>query len=245
VEEATRLGIIVANTPEAVADDVAEHTIGLLLAVLHQIALHDRDVRNGIWDPRRLRPGWHLAGRTLGLVAFGHIARLVAQKMSGFGASLLAHDPYVDAKEMVRLGVRPATLADVLSQSDFVSVHCPLTKETHHLIAERELRSMKPTAVLINTSRGGTVDEAALFRALTNGWIAAAGLDVLDPEPPAPDNPLFQLPNVVITPHIAAYTDRYFANAWRDSVQVVLDLAHRRWPRWYVNHGVKPRWTLS
>ena len=245
IEAATAHGIIVANTPEAFNDGVSDHTIGLLLAVVRQIALQDRNVRAGTWDRYAGFPGWHLQGQTLGLIGFGHIARLVTRKLSGFEMTVLAHDPFVSAELMADHGVQAASMEEVLSGSDFVSLHCPLLDTTHKLIGERELRLMKPRAILINTSRGPVVDEAALFRALTEGWIAAAGLDVLVQEPPESDNPLFSLDNVVLTPHIAGYSDESLDNSWRLSVETVLDLAQGRWPRSYVNPGVKPSWQLQ
>ncbi len=242
---ATARGIIVANTPEAFNDGVSDHTIGLLLAVVRQIAIQDRLVRKGTWDRNAAFPGWHLQGQTLGLIGFGHIARLVTRKLSGYEMSVLAHDPFVSADVMAEHGVQAATMDEALSGSDFVSIHCPLLEETHNLIGARELRLMKPRAILINTSRGPVVDEAALLRALTEGWIAAAGLDVLVQEPAAADNPLFDLDNVVVTPHIAGYSDESLENSWRLSVETVLDLAGGRWPRSYVNPEVKPRWQLQ
>ena len=245
IEAATAHGIIVANTPEAFNDGVSDHTIALLLAVVRQIALQDRNVRAGVWGRTAGFPGWHLQRQTLGLIGFGHIARLVTRKLSGYEMTVLAHDPYVSAELMADHGVQAASMDQVLSGSDFVSLHCPLLDETHNLIGERELRLIKPRAILINTSRGPVVDEAALYRALTEGWIAAAGLDVLVQEPPAADNPLFGLDNVVLTPHIAGYSDESLDNSWRFSVETVLDLAQGRWPRSYVNPGVKPRWQLQ
>ena len=245
IDAATAQGIIVANTPEAFSDGVSDHAIGLLLAVVRQIAIQDRIVRTGIWDREAAYPSWHLRGQTLGLIGFGHIARLVTRKLSGFEMTVLAHDPYVSADVMTSHGVQSASMEEVLSSSDFVSLHCPLLDETHHLIGERELRMMKPQAILINTSRGPVVDEAALIRALSERWIAAAGVDVLEQEPPSADNPLFSLDNAVITPHIAGYTDQSLDNSWRLSVETALALAQGRWPRSYVNHNVKPRWRLQ
>lgn len=245
VEEATRRGIVVANTPEAHSDAVSDHAIGLLFAVMRQIAVQDRAVRSGEWNATRGRPGWHLHGQTLGLVGFGHAARLVAKKMRGFELTLLVHDPYVSADVMAREGVRAANLDTLLSGSDFVFLHCPLTKETYHLLGERELRQMKPSAILINTARGAVIDEPALVRALTESWIAAAGLDVLEQEPPSADHPLFKLDNAVITPHIAGYSDEHQEIAWRLSVEAAIALAQGRWPRSCVNRAVKPRWNLS
>ncbi|MSP12143.1 MAG: C-terminal binding protein [Chloroflexi bacterium] len=245
VEAATKLGIIVANTPEAVSDQVSDHVIGLLFAVVRQVALQDRLVHAGMWNMRAGFPNWHVDGQTLGLVGFGHIARLLVRKLRGFELTVLAHDPFVSAEVMESFGVRPASLEEVLSQSDFVSLHCPLLKSTHHLMSEREFKLMKPRAILINTSRGPIVDEAALLRALTEGWIAAAGLDVFEEEPTPPGNPLLKLDNVVATPHIAGYSDRYLELFWRYSMETAIDLSKGRWPRSYVNRSVQPRWNLK
>src|SRR5262249_42464009 len=158
-----------------------------------------RAVRGGTWDRHYAWPNQRVRGKTLGFVAFGRIPQMVAQKMKGFEPRLLAYDPYVSPQALARHGAQAAALDELLERSDFVSLHCPLTGETPRLVGERQLRRMKPTAVLINTARGPVVDEAALARALTEGWIAGAGLDVLDKEPPDPANPLLRLNNVVIT----------------------------------------------
>ena len=245
VEEATRRGIVVANTPEAHNDAVSDHAIGLLFAVIRYIALLDRQVHSGIWRQAHAARHWHLRGQTLGLIGFGLIARLVAKKMQGFDMTILDYDPFVSAEVMAGQGVQAASLDEVLSRSDFVSLHCPLTKETHHLIGERELRLMKPAAVLINTSRGPVIDEPALARALTEGWIAAAGVDVLEDEPPKPDNPLLKLDNIVITPHAAGYSDEDEALCWKLSVESAIAIKEGRWPRSYVNRSVQPRLSLA
>ena len=245
VADATRLGILVANTPGATSDSVSDHTIGLLFAVTRQIARQDRLVRQGEWAPKRGWPGWHVQGQALGLVGCGHIPRMLVKKLSGFDLTVRAYDPFLSAEEMGRHAMRAASLEEVMAQSDFVSVHCPLTKDTYHLIGENELRWMKRTAILINTSRGPVIDEPALVRALTEGWIAAAGLDVLEQEPVDPHNPLLAMDNVVLTPHIGGYSDESGDLFWRLSLETALDLAAGRWPRSVVNRDVKPRWALA
>ncbi|HZQ07134.1 MAG TPA: C-terminal binding protein [Anaerolineae bacterium] len=244
VKEATARGILVANTPDALTDAVSDHAIGLLFSVIRTIPVQDRAMRSGTWDRHVAKNRWHLHGQTLGLIGFGRIAQAVARKLRGFQLHFIAYDPYVSAAVMAEQNVQAATLDHVLQQADFVSVHCPLTPETHYLIDERALRQMKPHAVLINTSRGAVIDESALIRALTDGWIAAAGLDVLEQEPPRPDNPLLKLDNIVLTPHIAAYSDEYFNEAWRLSVETAIALSRGQFPRSYVNHDVKPKWGL-
>lgn len=242
---ASELGIVVANTPEAHSHSVSDHAIGLLFAVTRHIRVLDQSLRAGEWRSLLSWPGWHLHGRTLGLVGFGHAARLVARKLSGFELIRLAYDPFVSAEAMAAEGVRAATLDEVLTASDFVSLHCPLTPATFHLIGEAQLRQMKPLAILINTARGPVVDEPALVRALTEGWIAAAGLDVFEEEPPHLGNPLFKLDNVIVTPHVAGQSDEAFGLGWRLAVASAIALAHGRWPRSVVNPQVKPRWPLT
>lgn len=245
VKEATQLGIIVANTPEAISDTVADHAIAMLLASVRRIAASDHEMRAGVWDRHRFWPRWHLHGSILGLVGFGHIARAVARKIAGFDLTILAHDPLVSADTMSSAGVQAVTLDELLSRSDFVTIHCPLLESTYHLIGERELRLMKRDSILINTSRGPVVNELALIRALQEGWIGAAGLDVFEQEPIDPGNPLLAMDNVVLTPHIGSASDEFWENFWRFSVDTVLDLAQGRLPRSYVNRDVRSRLDLK
>jgi D-3-phosphoglycerate dehydrogenase len=242
VSEATRLGIVVANTPEATMHQVAEHAIGLLFAVIRQIARQDRLVRQGIWDRYRAWPDWHLVGQTFGLVGFGRIARLVARKISGFEMKVIAYDPVVDSPVMAERGVEKMNLDELFSRSDFISVHVPLSEKTRHSIGEAQLRLMKTKAIIINTARGEIIDQQALVRALSEGTIAGAGLDVLDPEPPAPDDPILTLENVVITPHIAGYSDLFREGFWRQSVETLVAMSRTGMPIWIVNPEVVPWW---
>ena len=243
VAEATALGIIVANTPDATAVPVAEHTVALILSVLRRIPAHERAVRRGTWDPETPYPEL-LHGRTVGLVGFGRIARAVAARLRAFGTRLLACDPMVDPALMAEHRVEGMSLEEMLPASDIVSVHTPLLPATRHLIGRRELGLMKPSAILINTSRGGVVDSAALFEALENGGIAAAGLDVLEQEPPGED-PLIGLPNTLVTPHSAGYHPALMEQFCRLAVATVIDLSQKRWPVSYVNPGVEPRWEME
>jgi D-3-phosphoglycerate dehydrogenase len=242
VAAATRQGIIVANTPEATMHQVAEHALGLLFAVVRQIPAQDRLVRQGIWDRRRAWPSWHFVDQVLGLVGFGRIAQLVARKASGLEMKIIACDPLFDQTAMAAHGVEKVELDELLGRADFVSIHVPLMDQTYHLIGEAQLRRMKPPAVLVNTSRGKIIDEKALIRALTEGWIAAAGLDVVETEPPAPDNPLLHLDNVVLTPHIASYSDVFYERFWSHSVRTLVEMVRNGLPIWIVNRDVKPWW---
>jgi D-3-phosphoglycerate dehydrogenase / 2-oxoglutarate reductase len=246
VEAATARGMLVCNTPAAHHHPVSEHAIALLFAVGRRLLPQDRITRAGEWSQRAsFLPQWHLWGKTLGLLGFGHIARTLARKLAGFELTVLVHDPYVEGAVLAEHGARAAGMDELLAQADVVSIHTPLTVATHHLIGERELRRMKPDAILINTARGPVVDEAALARALAEGWIAGAGLDVFEEEPSSAANPLFQLDNVVVTPHTAGFSDQSVEATWRLSVEIVVDLAGGRYPRSYVNPQVTPRWKLQ
>lgn len=242
VEEATRLGIVVANTPEVTTDAVAEHTIGLFLSVSRCIARADQNVRSGTWDRKLVWPISHLTGATLGIVGFGRIGRGVARVASGFRMRILAYDPVVDAADMETRGVRAVELDDLLETADFVSLHCPLMDQTRHLIGRDQFRRMKRTAVFVNAARGAIVDEGALVHALQEKWIAGAGLDVLEHTPVDPGSPLLIMENVVITPHIAGESDESPDIFWRHSVRTAVEVAKGRMPLWYVNPQVKLRW---
>ena len=215
---AKELGIEVMNTPESIAESVAEHAVSLLFSLIRRIVHYDKAVRAGNWEePNGMN--WHISGRTLGLVGYGRIARNVEQMVSGFRMKVLHYDPFVpDSMD----------LDELLKASDYVSLHCPLTDETRGLIDARRMNLMKRNALLINTSRGPVVDEAALIQALKDGMIGGAALDVLCEEPPAKDHPLFGMDNVVLTPHIAAFSADFEKNFWSCSAAKIIDAA-RRW----------------
>jgi len=241
VDEATARGIVVANTPSALSDGVSDHVIALIMTLARRLPQQDRETRAGIFDQNLSRPRNSFHGRTFGLVGFGHIARDVYRKLSGFGMKWLVHDPLLKPAEAAAQGVQLVPLKTLLAESDFVSLNCPLTPTTRRLIGEQELRRMQPTLILINTSRGPVVDESALIRALTDGWISAAGIDVFEQEAPARDNPLFKLDNVVLTPHSASQSGDGIEPRWRASVETLQTLAKHRWPPSCVNRQVKPQ----
>ena len=208
VEEATRRGIAVGNTPGVLHESCADLTFGLILAVARRVAFADRRVQAGEWRIFDQMPylGVDVHGKTLGLIGLGRIGQAVARRAAaGFGMRVLYYSRTRRPELEPRLGVEwVPDLPSLLGESDFVSVHVPLSAETRHMIAQRELQRMKPEAFLINTSRGGTVDPAALRDALRNGTIAGAALDVTEPEPIPADDPLLSMDNVVVTPHIAS-----------------------------------------
>lgn len=242
VKLATEMGIIVANTPHAVAEPVADHAISLLFSLVRHVTRHDRLIRAGHWDPRLAMPGRTYRGATLGLVGFGRIPQHMVRKLSGFEMNIVAYDPYVAVEVIASQGAKSAALDELLQTADYVSLHCPLTEETHHLMGERELRLMQSQALLVNTARGEVVDEPALIRALREGWIAGAALDVLEQEPPEPDNPLLSMDNVIITAHLGGYSNKGPQEVYEASVEAIIDLAEGRWPHSVVNPKVEPRW---
>lgn len=204
VEAAKRHGIPVTNNPGWSAEEVAEHTIGLLFASVLQIERASRHLHAGEWPREHLAPIPRIKGRTLGLVAFGRIARNVAERARGLGLRVIAVDPYVDEASMRACGVeKRASLEDLLAQADFVSCHTPLMPETTRLFNEARFRAMKPEAYFINTARGAVMDEAALVRAVEEGWIRGAAVDVYEVEPLPADSPLRRVDNIVLTAHQA------------------------------------------
>jgi len=236
---ATERGIPVTITPGANAASVADLTLGLMLAVARRIPFADRSVRDGAW-PRVV--GREIGGKTLGLVGMGMIGRLVAKRAAGFAMKILAFDQQRDAAFAAEHGIEYTDLDDLLCRSDFVSVHLPLTASTRGLIGERALSRMKRAAYLVNTARGGIVDERALVQALKNGAIAGAALDVYSAEPPT-DDELRRLPSVVLTPHMGAHTEEAVNNMGRDAAQNLLDaLRGTLDPGIVVNKEVLTRW---
>ncbi|HHH83304.1 MAG TPA: D-glycerate dehydrogenase [Chloroflexi bacterium] len=207
VDEASRRHILVGNTPGILTETTADFAFALLMAAARRVVEADRFVRQGRWKTwgLTLLLGQDVHGATLGLVGFGRIGKAMARRAQGFDMRVLFYDPkQAQDPHPEQYGARSATLEEVLRQSDFVSLHVPLTQETYHLIDEAALRLMKPTAILINTSRGAVVDHSALHTALLEGRIAGAALDVTEPEPLPGDSPLLSLTNVILAPHIAS-----------------------------------------
>ncbi len=202
------LGIVVVNTPDASTESVAEHCLGLMIALAKHIVRSDQAARLGQWHVRYEYIGTELRGKTLGLIGFGRIGqRTAALCHLALEMPILYYDVVAYPEVEAELEAQRVPLEAMLTCADVVSVHVPLLPTTHRIIGEAEFRRMKPTAYLINTSRGPVVDQAALVRALREGWIAGAGLDVFDPEPLPPYSPLLALDNVVLTPHMASHTD--------------------------------------
>jgi D-3-phosphoglycerate dehydrogenase len=246
LEAATELGIVAINLPRVFHREVAAHAMALLLGLIRQIVPLNDAMRARANDPSTnlwaAVPRHHIYGETLGLVAFGNIAREVARIARAFELRVITYDPFVSKDVAAAHEVSLVGLEELLRESDFVSMHTPLTRGTFHLMGEAQFRMMKPTALFVNTSRGRTVDESALIRALREGWIAGAGLDVTEKEPPDPDNPLLRMPNVILTPHIASASDKARVERARWMGIEVGRVLNGKWPRHgLVNKGVKPR----
>ncbi len=240
IAAATARGIPVTNIPDTFIEEVADHAMTLILATYRRLVFQDRLVRDGRWKEGRpmLYAFPRLMGQTLGFIAFGHVARAVALRARPFGLHMLAYDPYVEELAMSPYGVEPVGLAELLQRSDIVSMHAPATADAHHMLKEEQFRLMKPGALFINTGRGPTVDEAALIRALQEGWIAGAGLDVLETEPPGGNNPLLGMDNVILTAHVASASARFDPARKRRVGQELALVLRGRWPMSCVNPSV-------
>ena len=246
VDAATDNGILVVNIPDFCFEEVSNHAITLLLVCAKKLVFLNNGTKQGRWIEckRAQAPMGSIYGQTLGLVGCGNIGRMTARKAQCFSLRVLGYDPYVDKSLAKEHGITLVSLSELLKESDFVSVHTPLNKETWHLIGEKEFRQMKPTAYFINTARGSVVDEAALIKALQEKWLAGAGLDVFEKEPVDPDNPLLKMDNVVAIPHSASYSDAAFKRLRTSVGQEAARVLSGRWPRSVVNKTVKPKINL-
>src|SRR5437773_7236444 len=243
VAAATARGIPVTNVPDTFIEEVADHALMLILATFRRLTTMDKWVREGRWKDGRplLHRFPRLMGQTLGLSAFGHVARAVAVRARAFGLHIIAYAPYAETLALTQYGVEPVNLTELLQRSDIVSMHAPSTADAHHLMTEHHFRLMKPEALFISTGRGPTTDETALIKALKEGWIAAAGLDVLEQEPPDNNNPLLKMDNVILTPHVASASARFDPVRKRRVGQEIALVLGGRWPRSCVNPSVLER----
>ena len=238
VQACTERGVLVTNAPGANADAVAELTVGLMLSLVRRIPESAERVRaKRVWGEAR-HTGSELKGKTLGLVGIGQIGERVARIARAFGMKVAAHDPGLSAKAIRVRGARPMTFDGLLAASDMFSLHAPHLPTTHHLIDRRAIAKMKKGAFLVNAARGPLVDEAALARALKSGRLGGAALDVLDGEPPDPKSPMFDVPNVILTPHMAGSTNECLEAIARTAGQDIARVLQNRRAKFRVN---KPR----
>ncbi len=247
VGTATAKGIPVTNCPDTFIDEVADHAMMLMLAAHRRAIEQDRMVREGRWTEGRpqLLKVPRLMGQTMGFLAFGRVARATAHRAKAFGLHLIAHDPFLDEQMISGHGVEPVSLDDLLTRSDFLSMHMPSTPEAQGFLKGQHFRRMKPTAIFINTGRGPTVVESGLIQALRENWIAGAALDVMEIEPIKPDNPLLKMTNVILSPHNASASARFDPARRRRVGQEIANVLSGRWPLSCVNPTVLPNAPLK
>ena len=234
VEEATKKGIIVVNSPTGASISVAELTIGHMISLARHLTKADKTMKEGIWAKKQLK-GRELYGKVIGIVGCGNIGRIVAKYAKAFNMEVIGYDPFLSKEEMERHGIKKVdSLEELMKTADFVSLHIPHIPQTHHLINEKMLSLMKPTAYLINCARGGIVDEKALYEALKEKKIAGAALDVYEKEPPE-KSPLFELENVVFTPHLGASTVEGQIRAGVICAEQILKVLDGEEPDYWVN----------
>jgi D-3-phosphoglycerate dehydrogenase / 2-oxoglutarate reductase len=251
LDTATELGIVVTHSPDYCTNEVADHTLALILSMNRRVLEFDQDLHRGAWSDHQYKMDRILRGpiqplreQTLGIVGLGRIGRAVAKRALPFGLKLLAADPYINSTTAAESGATLVSLHELLKTSDIVSLHCPLTSETQGLIGAREIGLMKATSVLVNTARGPIVDLGAAATALANQSIAAAALDVVYPEPLPQVSPLYSLPNVILTPHAAYYSERSRQQVRVDALNGALAVLRGRQPRTLANPKVLERVNL-
>lgn len=232
---ATDLGIIVANEPDYCFDEVSDHAISLLMAMARKVTFFDQKVKSNQWDFRQGIPIHRLRNKTLGLIGCGRIGREVARKMLIFGVRVIAYDPWAaDTGGAISF----VDMETVLKGSDFISIHCSLNESTRHLLGAREFAKMQRKPLVINVARGPIIDEKELIRALEEGRISGAGLDVMENEPPDPHNPLLKMDNVILSPHVAFYSDESIREMKRRAAESVSAVLLGGWPEAVVNKEV-------
>lgn len=239
IDAATARGVTVTNVPSYCEEEVATHALALLLSVVRRTAQYTADIKDGTWDWKTGRPIEPLVGKTVGFAAFGKIPRTFARIASGFDFDYVVYDPYLDEGDTDEMDVELVDFETLLSESDVVSIHAPLVEETRHMFDTDAFRRMKDSAVLINTARGPLVNENALYSALEAGELAGAGFDVMEEEPPN-ESPLFDLDSVVVTPHVAWYSERSLDELRRKAAENVVRVLQGAEP-----HGVINEQTLG
>ncbi len=251
LDAATECGIVVTHVPDYCTAEVADHAMALILALNRRLVDLHRGLQDGAW----IEHGYHtrallmrevppLREQTLGIVGFGRIGRSVAERARPFGLRLIAHDPYLTEESIRQQGVEPVSFGALLAEADIITIHCPLTDETRGMFDAAAFARMKPTATLVNTARGPLVDMAALAEALATHRIAGAGLDVVDPEPLPTGSPLYTLPNTILTPHAAYYSERSVEVVRRETLDGALRVLRGQAPRTVANPAVLQRLAL-
>jgi len=236
IKAATARNIWVANVPDYCGEDVSDQAFALFMACVRKVAIRDRHVRAGIWDMKSGGAEYRVKGKTFVFFGFGQIARIFHRKLTGFQLGrVLVYDPFVDATAIQATGAEKADWDTVLKEGDFFSIHMPLNDKTRNLFNEAAFRKMKPTAIVINTSRGPIIDEKALFKALSLHWINSAGLDVFEREPVNLDNPLLTLDNITVAGHTGWYTEESMTELKRKAAENVRDALNNTTPKYAIN----------
>jgi D-3-phosphoglycerate dehydrogenase len=238
---ATARGIIVCNVPDFCFEEVSDTAMSLILTATRKVCQMSHLIKQGVWNRNLAKPIHKFSQQTLGLLAFGNIARTLVKKARPFGFKIIAHDPHLPPDAGKGYGVELVDFNTLLKESDILSIHTPLTQETFHMIGEAELKKMKPSAFLVSTGRGPVVDGAALYRALKERWIAGAGLDVMEKEPPDPKDPLLTLDNIVLTPHYASYTEEAYYELRVKAAQGAASVLRGEFPKYFFNQEVKEK----
>jgi len=241
VEAASKKGILVTNVRDYCTEEVADHAIALWLTLARKLPAYDKATRAGEWRWQSGAPINRIRGRSMGIVSFGKIGQAIADRAQAFGVKLLVYDPYISAEKISAKGARSVSKEELLRKADFLIMQAPMTDETRHFLSYREFEIMKPTAIVVNTGRGPTIDNKALYKALTENQIAAAGLDDPEEEPAKraswspDDNPIFGLPNVIVTPHAAYYSEESIQMARTIAANEVASILLGRSPSFPVN----------
>lgn len=238
VKAATRRGIVVTNVPDYCVDEVSDHALALMLALVRKVCQANTLVQGGTWDLTPLVPIQRLRGKVLGLVGFGKIPRALVPKAQALGLHVLGYDPFVPAADMSALHVEKVELDELLARSDIISLHAPLTPQTRHLINAEALSRVKPGVLIVNTARGPLIDEEALVQALDDGRVGGAALDVLPQEPPPSSSPLLGRSNVILTPHMAFYSEAALAELQTKAAEQVARVLTGQPPQYPVNPSV-------
>lgn len=250
LKAATDCGIVVTNVPDYCLDEVSGRAIALILALSYKIIQIDKAIKESqgqiVTDMNKklkvIQPVFRTRGQTLGIIGLSNIGTATALKAQGLGMVVIAYDPYIPDGVLESRGVKPVDFNTLLKESDFITLHVPLTPETEKMIGYQELKKMKPTGYFINTARGGCVDEAALIRALQEGIIAGAGIDVTAEEPPDIDNPLLKMPNVILTGHTAWYSTTSVSELFIKPMTQVVKALKGKWPIYAINREVRQKW---
>jgi len=244
VPAATAAGIMVANVPDGSIDDVSDHAAAMILSLARGLGTYDRAMRSGEWDYAAAKPLHRLRGKTLGLVGFGNIPRRLAEKMRAFGMEIAAYDPFVPDDAVCDAGAVPLALDALMGASDVVSVHVPLNDRTRAMIGREQLALLRPTAFVVNTARGGVIDEAALADALRSGSVRGAGLDVFESEPIGAGSEILSLPGIVLSPHCAWYSEESEHEIRTKTAQNAVSALFGGRPDYLFNTDVHPRVTV-